>query len=202
MNLWQYFHEHAFVVVHDDEIVSIADVMFLFESVLYELIKFIHVHVHEKLRCQVTEWQSPAWAGTLETADHGFDKPDSVSVAYVPFYYSDKRCLINRCKEFPYIAFQNPACPAITLRNLSHELVKSLECTMSSLEMAAGVGIVNEFLIEVRIQYAINSVMEESVSDHCFMDASRLRVAYRERFIRTVSIHLGPQVLMKPENVL
>ena len=73
---------------------------------------------------------------------------------------------------------------------------------MSSLEMTARIGIVNEFLIKVRIQYAVNGVVKESVSDRRFMDASRLRIAYRECFVIAVAICLGPQILMESEDVL
>lgn len=49
---------------------------------------------------------------------------------------------------------------------------------MRSLEMTARVRIINEFLIEMRIQYAVNGMMQESVSDRRFMDTPWFRITY------------------------
>jgi hypothetical protein len=66
---WQKRQEPRAVCGKYDEVVGIADVVFGFERVLGELIKLIHVDVHEKLTGEVTERESFAGRGRMKTLD-------------------------------------------------------------------------------------------------------------------------------------
>lgn len=59
---------------------------------------------------------------------------------------------------------------------------------MSALAYPAGIGIMDEFPVKIRIQNPIDGVVDEPVADAGLMDIPRLRVAYLKCLISAVFI--------------
>ena len=73
---------------------------------------------------------------------------------------------------------------------------------MGALPYPAGIRIRNELLIEIRIEYSVDSMVEEPVPHRSLVNVPRLRVRDIEGMVAAVSVVLGFQVLMEGENVV
>ena len=92
-----------------NEIIRVTDVIFYFQFVFNKLIKLIHVDIYEQLRSKVAERQALSFCAGTETADYISNKIADVVVRNVGVDYFHKNSMVYGRKEFPNIAFQNPA---------------------------------------------------------------------------------------------
>ena len=84
--MWHKGLEFSFVITEEHEVVGVANIIFLTQIMLHVSIKLIHVNVHQKLRCQIAEGQSPLWTA-FKTIDHFSEKPQRTPFGNMPLYY-------------------------------------------------------------------------------------------------------------------
>ena len=73
---------------------------------------------------------------------------------------------------------------------------------MGAFTYAAGVGVVDKLFVEVRVEDAIDGMVEKSIAYRCFVNVTRLRITYLEGFVGTVIVYLTLQVTMEVEDVV
>src|SRR3989338_11528732 len=81
-HIWKYFKQATSVCGKNDKIVSVADIILRFKFMLHELVKLVHVDIHEKLRGQIAERQSLSQCSTREAFNNSTDKPENIFVGY------------------------------------------------------------------------------------------------------------------------
>jgi len=92
--------------------------------------------------------------------------------------------VIDRGEEFAHVTLQDPSRSCIILRGLAGEVPKAIHGSVRSLIQSARIGIENEFRIEVRIQNAIDGMMQQPVAHARLMDITRFRIRDVEGLIR------------------
>lgn len=105
-------------------------------------------------------------------------------------------------EEFSYVAFQNPRCARVVARNGACVIAKAVERAVRSFGATAGIRIEYEFWVEIRIQDAINGMVEQSVAHGRFVDVARFGIVDPERRITAVPVGLVGQFAIKRENVV
>lgn len=110
--------------------------------------------------------------------------------------------MINVCKELSDVAFQNPACAGVIFRNFAGESQETIKGFMRAFPFSARIRIMNEFLVEVRIQHAVDAVVEQPVSNGCFVDIARLGVVYLEGLIFAMLVYFIFQISMQGKYVV
>jgi hypothetical protein len=77
------FKKPVFISAQNNKIVSIADIVPSFHSVLHELVKAVHINVYQKLTGQIAERQSPSRLCRMETPNNFRQKSKNIFVGYV-----------------------------------------------------------------------------------------------------------------------
>lgn len=99
--------------------------------------------------------------------------------------------MVNAREEFADVAFQDETLFGVIFRDFPGKNFKSLDCSVRPLPNAAGVGVVDEFLVEVGIQGFVEEVMEDAVSDRGFVDVTGFRVGDVEGGVTSVGVSFG-----------
>ena len=110
--------------------------------------------------------------------------------------------MINAGKEFSNVAFQHPARVSIVSTYFSEIGTETVTSTVGSLPQATGIRVRNEGGIEKWIQFTINRVAEEAVTDVGFVNIPLLGVTDPEVLISAVNICVALQILMQRQNVV
>lgn len=105
-------------------------------------------------------------------------------------------------KKLSDVAFEYPAGFGVVLADFVGEWAKSIQSIMGSFVVAAGKRIRNESSVKERIQYSVNGVMKQSVSDRCFVDVPWFGVVDSECLIATMLVGVIFKVLMKTDNII
>ena len=95
----------------------------MFQTMLNKLVQLVQVDIGKKLASNISQRQAlPRFGG--KTSYNFSDKPKCVRFAYFAFYKAEKDFLIDRIKEFAYIALEHISGPVIIL---GYYFSKSLE---------------------------------------------------------------------------
>lgn len=146
------------VMRENDKIIRIADVVRNFEFVLHELVKLVHVDVHEKLGGEVTERQSFSGNSRIETP-HNLPK-ETKNVAIRNSFADERKenTVVNARKEFSDIALQDKAGSRVIFARLVRKRTKAIHRAVRTFPQTARKGIRNEFSIKEWVQNAVNRV--------------------------------------------
>lgn len=88
------------------------------------------------------------------------------------------------------------------LRNFPCIVAEPIKRPVCVFPATAGIGVENKFLIEIRIQDSVNSVMKEVTSHGCFMYIARLRIIDAERCVSAVAVSFLGKVATKGNNII
>lgn len=150
---------------------------------LHELVKLVHIDIHEELRREIAERQTQTCSRALKTTNDLLKEPENVAVWYALLEYPQQPFLVYGRKELPHVAFQHPDRSRVIAGDAVCEPLEMLERFVIALTSSARIGTAYEALIKKRIQQAVNGVMEETVAYARLVYAARLRVRNAERFV-------------------
>ena len=118
---------------------------------LHELVKLVHIDIHEELRGQVPERQTEARFRALEAAYDLSEKPKHIAIWYARLEYPQEALLVYGGEELAYVAFQHPDRASVIAGDAVCESPEMLVCLVISLTFSARVRTPYEALIEERI---------------------------------------------------
>lgn len=186
----------------EHKIVRVPYIRFHLERMLHELVELIHIDIHEKLRCEISERKTDTFSRAEKTPHNLPEKPQHVSVWYALGQYRKKALLVYGGKELPYIAFQYPHRTRVIVRDAIREPFEMFERLMTTFLLPTRVRACGKCLVEKRIMKTINGAMQKTVAHARFVYAARLRVRNAERFVCGVLIGFGRQISMEREDVV
>lgn len=157
---------------------------------LHELVKLVHIDIHEELRGQVPEGQAEARFCTLEAAYDLSEEPKHVAIWYTLLEYPHEALLVYGGEELTHVALQYPNRTGVIVGDAVREPLEMLVCLVISLTLPARVRASYEGLVEKRIQETVNRVVEKAVAHARFVYAAGLRVRDVERFVVRMGVRL------------
>ena len=98
--------------------------------------------------------------------------------------------MIDRGEELFDVAFQHPTGARMIFRALLRVDAKPVHGFVRPFPYAAGVGIVDEYFVEKRVQSPVDGVMQEPIAHTCFVDVARLGIGNLEVVIPAVAVSL------------
>lgn len=110
--------------------------------------------------------------------------------------------MANAGKKFLYITFENPASLRIVVADLVGKCPELIDGFMGAFSISAGKRVCNECFIKEGVQYPVNCVVQEPISNTCFMDVSWLWVVNLERVVFAVFVGLILQIVMQRQNII
>ena len=129
--------------MNGNEIVGIADVMCDLQYPLHELVKFVHVDVHEQLASQVADGKAGiGFSFHMKTVDELAQKPKDVGTVKRPPQDAFQNFMVDAGKKFPDVALQNPDRPCVVTRYPSRQIPKAIDCPMGTLIKSTRIGTV------------------------------------------------------------
>jgi hypothetical protein len=168
---------------------------------LRELIEFVHIYVHEKLRGQITERQSFSRSRAREASDDAGEELEHVLIrdSLLQDIYQD--AVVYGRKEFANIALKDVAGAGIVLRYLVRECLEPPHRPMRSFVEPTGIRIGYEGAVEEGVELAVNGVVEEPVANRRFVNVSGLRIRDLEGIIAAMSIRPTSKILVKSDDI-
>lgn len=100
-----------------------------------------------------------------------------------------------------YITLQGEARISIILRHSSKRFLKGPNTPVSTVSYSAGKGSRNKGRLKNRINYRKDSVMEQPIPNHSFVNMPLLGILNIEAFVGTMLVGFVFQFTMEPENV-
>ena len=100
-----------------------------------EMIKIVHVNVHQELASEVAQRQAdvrPVFG--METPDHFTQKQDRISALDVSLKNIAQNFMIDIGEEFSDVTFQNPDCPRVIPRNLASVVAEAVYCSVRAFD--------------------------------------------------------------------
>ena len=98
--------ENSSVVMQDNEIIHVADVVFRFQSVFYELIEFVEINICEELGCEVAQGHSFSWIFCFMVVQDYFNEPNNVQIAYLLPDNAQKNLMIHAVEIMLYVSLE------------------------------------------------------------------------------------------------
>lgn len=114
----------------------------------------------------------------------------------------EKYVVVYRSEEFSDIAFQDPARSRIVPAHRAEKCLEPAHRLVRPLAEPAGIRIVDEALVEIRIEHAIDRMMKQAVTHACLVNVSRLRVGDVERVVAAVAIRFRFQVRVERQDIV
>ena len=167
---------------------------------LYESVEFVHVDVGEKLTREIAERQSFA-CRRIKTFDNIPAEPKRIFVQILP-ENSEKNFVIDARKKFPYVAFQNQTLLRIVLAYLAGKHTEAVQGFMRTFIVPARERIGDELPVKVRVEHAIDRVVQQSVPHASLMNIPRLRVGNLEGGITTMAVRMVYKVAIECKNMI
>jgi hypothetical protein len=65
------------------EVISVPDIVLLFEYMFHIQVKLVHVHIHEELGGKVAKWETLSFLGTMKAFDNTLEKPKCTSIKLI-----------------------------------------------------------------------------------------------------------------------
>ncbi len=116
------------------------------------MIELVHVNVYQKLAGEIAQGQADVRSVLgVETFDHFAQKQDRISAPDMLFQNITQNLMIDVGEEFSDIAFKNPDCPRMILRNFAGLIAEAIYRSVRAFDAPTRVRIENELGIEVRI---------------------------------------------------
>lgn len=98
--------------------------------------------------------------------------------------------MVNRGKELTYVALQHPAGANMIFGDFASVGAKPVHRAVRTLACATRVGVGYETRVEVRIEYAVYGVMQQTVAHTSLVDIAWFRVRYAEVLVAAVAVSL------------
>ena len=105
--------------------------------------------------------------------------------------------MINIRKEFPDVAFQNPASSGVILADFPSERAKSINRSVRAFFKPARIRIGDKRFFKKRVKNPVNGVMKKAIADAGFMNISRFGIIDLERLITAVLVGMISEVAVK-----
>ena len=122
---------------------------------LYELIEFVHVDVHEELTGKVAQGQ----ARVVAIYD-AIKKPFCLIILRMQHNNPFQNLMIYAGKKLPDVAFENPARFGVVFAGLIRKSSEAIQCPMGTFAELAGKRVGDEFGCKEGIENAINGVVQ------------------------------------------
>lgn len=108
-DLWNELGQIGSTFTQNDKIISITGVVFDLKFSFHELVKLVHVDVHEQLAREIPKRQANiVLAFCFETIDDLTEQPQNIGILYVLGQNVFQNGMIDICKELSDVAFKNP----------------------------------------------------------------------------------------------
>lgn len=120
-----------------NEVVRITDVISRFQLVLYELIKLVHVDIHEQLRSEVPERQAFTLLRRVEATHNFYEERLDVFILDVQRQYIKQNLLVNGGEKLSDIALEYPYRARVILTCLVCKLPEAIHRAMRALALSA-----------------------------------------------------------------
>lgn len=190
-------NKQLFARMQKHEIVGIPYVSDDFQFVLNKLIQFIQINICEQLRGQVAQRQA------RRIAVNYILQQSHEPVIVHPFSENlQKNHMIDRIKKLSHIQLQDPQNARIVVRQFEPKFVEALHRCMSAFIFSGRPGIKNKELIPYWLNYPVDGVMEQPVTNRSFMNMTALWIVNEKREISAMIVGTAFQVLMKLENMI
>lgn len=115
---------------------------------LHELVEAVHVDINEELRGEVAERQPRACFPRIKTGNDMANESKNTFVRYARYKDAHEDILIDRGKEFPYVALQNPTGTRVIAGDFICKGTKPIHCLMRPFSLPARIRIRNKRSIE------------------------------------------------------
>ncbi|KKS56340.1 MAG: hypothetical protein UV20_C0015G0001 [Candidatus Magasanikbacteria bacterium GW2011_GWA2_42_32] len=190
-------HEQLFALMNEHEIVGIPYVSDDFQFVLNKLIQFIQINICEQLRGQVAQRQARRIA-----VNYILQQSHELIIVH-PFSQNiQKNRMVDRIKKLSHIQLQNPQNARIVARQFEPKFVEALNCCVSAFIFSGRPGIKNKELIPYWLNYPVDGVMEQPVTNRNFVNMTTLWIVDVKRKISAMIVGTVFQVLMQLENMI
>lgn len=190
-------NKQLFARMNEYEIVGIPYVPDDFQFVLNKLIQFIQINICEQLGGQVAQRQA------RRIAVNYILQQSHELVVIRPFSENlQKNCMIDRIKKLPHIQLQNPQNAGIIAGQFKSKPMKPLYGYVSALIFSGRPRIKNKELIPYWLNYPVDGVVEQPVTNRSFVDMTTLRIVDIKRKVSAMIVGTVFQVLMQLENMI
>ncbi len=169
---------------------------------LYELVKGVHIDIHQELRREISEWETFPWCGTSKALYHSLEKPHRVGVGNVSCENGEEHCMVNRGKELFNITFQYPAGACVVVAHFLRKRLETHECLMCTLPHTTGIRVSDERVVEECVEHSMDSVVQKSVAHRGFVDVAGFGVGNIEGVVATMRVCFVFKVCVKCENII
>lgn len=187
------------------EVISVPGVPAKAQPMLHELVKLVHVHIREQLRCQISDRQSRrpgSFAGRRVAAHDFIQQPHRHFVVDRSAQDRQQDAMINACEESVYIALEHVAHPRSVLPSLSQHSLERIHGFVRPLPPPARERVRDESAVKDRLQDANDRMMNEAVADTRLVNPPLLGIGNRECRVRTMAVLPRRKFSVKRENVL
>lgn len=149
---------------------------------LYKLVQFIKINIGEKLAGHVSEG-NPLAQRNKKALHYNLYQPKSPAITNRSSCYFENNTVIDGVEELPDVAFERISRISVIAAHSAHELFQPGHSLVSPFSEAAEIGIKNEFLVEIAVQYPKYSLKNQAVPYRCLVDMPQFRIADVKRRI-------------------
>ena len=110
--------------------------------------------------------------------------------------------MVNVREEFTDVAFQDPTGAGVVMPRFVCEGAKSVQGLVGALAFPAGEGIGNKLAVEIRIEDAVDGVVEEAVADGGLADVAGFRVGNPKGLIASVAVGMMKKLATEKEYII
>lgn len=189
--------KQLFARMKQHEIVGIPYVAGDFQFMFNELIQLIQIYVCEKLRGQISQRQARRIA-----VNYILHQSHKLIVVGSFSENVQKNRMVDRIEKLSHIQLQNPQNTGIVAGQFKPKFVQPLYCRVSAFIFSGRPRIKNKELIPYWLNYPVDGVMEQSVTNRSFVNMTTLWIVDEKRKISSMIVGTAFQVLMQLENVV
>ena len=124
----------------------------------------------------IPERQTFPWT-LLETLENLPDYPEKAGIGNALTYHLKENPVRYGIEELAHIAFQGKCRTRMITRDFPDEAFEPPNARMSALPIPAGIGIMNECILEKRVKRAEKSLIENPIANARLMDMPQFRIA-------------------------
>ncbi len=164
-------------------IIGVPQIYRCMQDAFHILIQRIEKDIGEQLARKIAKRNACARC-TRKAGDDIRKQLEQMLIFHRPRHSRHQESMIDGGKELPDIALEHPDGPGAIAAQFPNQLLETLHGTMSSFPFAAGIGIIDEALLEDRFDHTVNGMMQHAIPYRGLMDIARLRIRNDKVYVR------------------
>lgn len=133
----------------------------------------------------------------METAHDILEQAKNSLIGNIFPKYFQKNLMINTGKKLLYVTFENPAGSGVVLTDLKGKLPETVNSLVHAFVITAGERVGDERFVEKWVKNAVNSMVEEAVTNRGFVDMTAFGVGDEEAVVGRVVVSTVGEVGME-----